>query len=165
MVSKKLYKLFIPVMVLLLVLSATSVSFAEGSQVVLQNGWFGVTYLGMTDNGDGTSTWSYQVDELGSGKGFKDLSHWVLGLGQCAVVTSASPTPYEVVKDPRTGVYGIKWDVGNSFKSGVFSFTLQGVWAETSVQVATKAGPGSDISWITGPSCESGGGNDDGGGE
>lgn len=163
MISKKIYRFLIPVVILLLVLSVASVSFAQGSQVVLQNGWFGVTYLGMTDNGDGTSTWSYQVDELGKGKGFKDLSHWVLGLGQCAVVTSASPTPYEVVKDPRTGVYGIKWDVSNSFTSGVFSFTLQGVWSETSVPVATKAGPGTDIQWITGPSCETGGGG--GGGD
>lgn len=160
MLFQKIFKFSIPVIILLLLLAPASVSFAEGSQVVLQNGWFGVTYLGMTDNGDGTSTWSYQVDELRSGKGFKDLSHWVLGLEQCAVVTNASPAPYEVVKDPRTGVYGVKWDVSNSFKSGIFSFTLQGVPSETSVQVATKAGPGSDISWITGPSCDSGNDND-----
>ena len=158
--ATKVYKGLSVALILLLALSVASVSFAQGSgdyQVTLQNGWFGVNYLGMTDNGDGTTTWSYQVDELGRGKGFKDLSHWVLGLGDCAEVISASPEPYEVGVDPTTGVYGIKWDTGDSFKSGVFSFTLQGSWYETWVEVATKAGRGSETGWIIGPSCGTGG--------
>ena len=159
----KVYRGLSVAIVLVLALSVASVSFAQGSgdyQVGLQNGWFGVTYLGMTDNGDGTSTWSYQVDELGSGKGFKDLSHWVLGLEDCVEVVSATPASYEVGQDPTTGVYGIKWETGDSFKSGVFSFTLQGVQSETWVTVATKAGRGSDTAWIIGPSCDSSGGSE-----
>jgi hypothetical protein len=155
MKSKMIYKNLVLTILLLLLLTVAPVSFADGSsQVTLQNGWFSVTYLGMTDNGDGTSTWTYQVDELGSGKGFKDLSHWTLGLEDSITVVSGNPGSYELGKDPKTGVRGIKWNVNDSFKSGTFSFTVQGVWAEGSVAVATKAGTGTETGQIIGPSSQ-----------
>lgn len=148
------YKALVTIVVMLLALSLAPASWADEGEDPQQDDWFRVSFLGMTINEDGTSTWSYRVEELGSGKGFKDLSHWVLGLGDCAEVIQANPAPYEVVKDPRTGIYGIKWEVNEGFESGVFSFTLDGVWPEGYVDVGTKAGRYIGIDSITGPSCE-----------
>jgi hypothetical protein len=146
--------IFIIIFVMSLMMPVNFTEAADSSQATLQNGWFKVSYLDMTDNGDGTSTWQYRVDEIKSVKGAKDLSHWVLGLGPCAKVLSASPSPYEVNKDPRTGVYGIKWEVSDQFSSGIFSFTLAGVWDKALVTVATKAGTQHGIQSIFGPSCQ-----------
>ena len=141
----------------LLSLLLAPVSWAEEDEypdVLLQDGWFGVAFLGVTYNEDGTSTWSYRVEELKSGKGFKDLSNWALGLDECVVVLNAEPASYDVGRNPHTGLYSIKWDVGNGLKSGRFSFTVEGVPFEAEVEVATKAGPHVDSGWIAGPSCD-----------
>jgi hypothetical protein len=108
-----------------------------------------VVFQGMTTNEDGTSTWSYEVSEPG-GK-CKDLSNWAVALPKDAVVVSAEPTPYEVGVNPHTGLYSIKWDVTDSFKSGVFTFTLDGSYTPGDVPCATKAGPTVVEGTVTGP--------------
>jgi hypothetical protein len=57
--------------------------------VILPN-CYKITFLGFTDNGDETSTWNYQVDELSCAQ---DLSNWVLELPTCTTVVGASPSP------------------------------------------------------------------------
>jgi hypothetical protein len=137
------------ILALLLTLLLTSVSWAESEEpyyVELQDGWFRITLteLEFGDYEGGTSTWTFFVEELGSGKGFKDLSHWVVGLPECAEFVSADPEGYEVGTDPRTGVYGVKWEVDDSFTDGYFSVTVVDTCNAELVTVATKAGPKSE---------------------
>jgi hypothetical protein len=114
------------------------------------------------ENNDGTSTYFYSVDEVEG----KDLSHWVLGLGENCTVIGADPEPYEVGEDPHSKLYGIKWEVNDDFESGYFSVTVDGVWTDQgTVQFATKAGRHSIINpeRITGPMCDDGSGGNPGG--
>jgi hypothetical protein len=151
-------------MIFALALSVASSSFAKGrgNSSESSEDWFEVDYVEVEQivNSDGTSTWTYRVTETGKGR---DLSHWVLGLGDCHTVVSADPQQYEVGQDPRTGVYGIKWDVSEAFESGYFSFTVDGVYETGPVNFATKAGRSIHQGWVDGPTCEEGN-DDDGGG-
>ena len=73
--------------------------------VILPN-CYKITFLGFADNGDGTSTWNYQVDELSCAQ---DLSNWVLELPACTTFVGASPSPWEAVHlDPNLHLIGIK---------------------------------------------------------
>ncbi len=97
-------------------------------------------FLGATDNGDGTSTWTYAITADGDEGNRNGLSHWTLGLDACltvvsppAGVTYSTPTnhPYcstpgvnclqgnyplvEYGPDPTTGVTGIRFgDASNN---------------------------------------------------
>jgi hypothetical protein len=118
--------------------------------VILPN-CYKITFLGFTDNGDGTSTWSYRVDELSCAQ---DLSNWMLELPACTTVVGASPSPWEVVQlDPNFHLNGIKWQTGTGFQSGDFSVTLTGDLTAGTVQVGAK-GPDVAIGSITGPACD-----------
>ena len=75
---------------------------------------YDVTYNGVTNNPDGTSTWSYTV-KPGAVTPAKGLSHWVLGL--CVpehdnkVQEPTDPDPWTQGTDSsHTGITGIKWD-------------------------------------------------------
>lgn len=115
-------------------------------------GGFDVNFDGVTNNNDGTSTWTYTVTGM---NGAHDLSHWVLALCENNVV-SASPSPWEVGTDPTSGVFGIKWDVPvNKFNGQVtFSVTLNGQYSQTTTEIAIKAS--TDIFYCStiGPECE-----------
>ncbi len=115
-------------------------------------GDYQVDFLGVTYNYQAnTTTFSYKVTGDGSGK---DLSHWVVALCSGHHVVSSNYN-YEVNTDPRTGVYGIKWDVSVSIGgSKTFTFTLSGIYPTASVQAAVKAGTTSYYGNITGPSCD-----------
>jgi uncharacterized repeat protein (TIGR01451 family) len=118
--------------------------------VTLENG-YRITFLGVTYNADGTSTWRYYVEEL---LGAQDLSNWVLELPACTSVVDASPEPWEVVHpDPNLRLNGIKWQTGAGFRAGEFTVTLTGHWAVGVRQVGAK---GPDAAWgeIAGPICE-----------
>jgi hypothetical protein len=118
--------------------------------VILPN-CYKITFLGFTDNGDGSSTWNYQVEELSCAQ---DLSNWVLELPACAGVVDASPSPWEVVQpDPNIRLNGIKWETRAGFQSGQFSVTLTGELTTGTVQVGAK-GPDVAIGQITGPACD-----------
>lgn len=118
--------------------------------VTLDNG-YRITFLGVTYNADGTSTWRYYVEELPSAQ---DLSNWVLELPDCTSVIDASPEPWEVVHpDPNLHLNGIKWETGTGFQQGEFTVTLTGHWAVGVTGVGAK---GPDTAWgeIAGPICE-----------
>jgi hypothetical protein len=118
--------------------------------VILPN-CYKITFLGFTDNRDGTSTWRYLVEELSCAQ---DLSNWVLELPACASVVDASPSPWEVVQpDPNVQLNGIKWQTGAGFESGEFSVTLSGDLTSGTVQVGAK-GPDVALGQITGPACD-----------
>jgi hypothetical protein len=130
--------------------TSTLTSIPAPVSVILPN-CYKITFLGFTDNGDGTSTWNYRVDELSCAQ---DLSNWVLELPACASVVGASPSPWEVVNpDPNHHLNGIKWQTGAGFQSGEFSVTLTGDLTTGTVQVGAK-GPDVAIGLITGPACD-----------
>jgi len=126
---------------------------AQGSPptvVTLENG-YRITFLGVTYNADGTSTWRYYVEEMA---GAQDLSNWVLELPACTSVVDASPEPWELVHpDPNLHLDGIKWQTGAGFRQGVFTVILTAHWA---VGVRTVGAKGPDAAWgeIAGPICE-----------
>jgi uncharacterized repeat protein (TIGR01451 family) len=118
--------------------------------VTLSNG-YRITFLGVTYNADGTSTWRYTVEELPSAQ---DLSNWVLELPDCVRVVTAWPEPWEVVHpDPNAHLDGIKWGASGLPGIGEFTLTLNGHWA---VGVTTVAAKGPDLAYglIAGPICE-----------
>jgi hypothetical protein len=86
----------------------------------------------------------------------KDLSNWVLELGDCVEVVDAT-APYELVDpDPNADLSGIKWETsgfgGDDFESGIFTITIAGPVSMGTVAVAAK---GPKVAWaeITGPVC------------
>jgi uncharacterized repeat protein (TIGR01451 family) len=118
--------------------------------VTLDNG-YRITFLDVTYNDDGTSTWRYYVEEM---PGAQDLSNWVLELPGCTYVVAASPEPWEAVyPDPNLHLNGIKWQTGAGFWRGEFTVTLAGHWA---VGVRMVGAKGPDAAWgeIAGPICE-----------
>jgi len=118
--------------------------------VTLENG-YRITFVGVTANPDGTSTWRYRVEELPSAQ---DLSNWVLELPACAHVLAAAPEPWELVRpDPNAGLFGIKWQTGAGFHEGEFGFVLSGHWPIGAMRVAAK-GPDVAFGTILGPVCE-----------
>ncbi len=91
-------------------LNSSSRTAAQHLDSVVLDG-YEVTFDGATDNGDGTSTWTYTIT-VSEAEGVQALSHWVLGLDLCAdaEVISADPDEFEIGEDPTTGVEGIKWE-------------------------------------------------------
>jgi len=122
--------------------------------VELQDGCFRITYLGTTYDADGTSTWRYEVQELGTGPECKDLSNWMVELPSCAPIVEAEPEPWEYVHpDPNFHMWGIKWETGAGFSQGEFWVTVEGHWAVGETNVAIKSGDGIDIAPLAGPIC------------
>jgi hypothetical protein len=117
---------------------------------VTHDNGYRITFEGVHDNGDGTSTWEYRVEELPEAQ---DLSNWVLELPACIVVLDAGPEPYELVDpDPNAQLSGIKWETGDGFQSGIFSFTAEAHGNVGVVEVAAK-GPDVAFGQISGPAC------------
>lgn len=117
-----------------------------------------VTFQGKTLNGDGSTTWSYFVENLdGPGCG---TSHWSLELCQPFAYDAfldATPGGARTSKagDPSTGIVGVKWNgIESGFTSGKFSVTLNGNFPEgSSIPLAIKLGAGVIAGTIQGPSC------------
>ncbi|MFC2084140.1 SdrD B-like domain-containing protein [Bacteroidota bacterium] len=116
-------------------------------------GGYDVYYNGVTYNPDGTSTWSYTMTGVDPQWA---LSHWVLALCENHVVDSASPSPWEVVLDPWTQLYGIKWDVlVEKDGSTTFIVTLDKHYDEAEVvQIAIKEDGKAFYCTTVGPSCD-----------
>ncbi|MFZ6028719.1 MAG: DUF5666 domain-containing protein [Chloroflexota bacterium] len=119
------------------------------TDIILPN-CYKITFLGFQDQGDGTSTWRYLVEELSCAQ---DLSNWMLELPDCAFVSDASPSPWEIVRpDPNHHLNGVKWETGAGFQRGEFSLTLSGELTLGTVHVGAK-GPDVEIGQIAGPAC------------
>ncbi|MBL1216282.1 MAG: hypothetical protein D8M59_02170 [Planctomycetes bacterium] len=113
---------------------------------------FEVSFVEVTYNDDGTSSWTYHVRELATGK---DLSHWNLALGDSHQVMSGTTDGYEVGIDGSTGFFGIKWDVTEGFAEGDFTIVLDkhygGTEGGNGIGVLAKGGRLPDTSEIFGP--------------
>lgn len=96
-------------------------------------------------------TWTYRVREERG----RDLSHWGLCVDPCVYqhLTGISPAGYEIGYDGSTGYYGIKWELNDAFKSGDFSFTLDGDFAPGRVGIVVKGGKNHRVVSYVGPTC------------
>jgi len=109
-----------------------------------------VEWIATTFNTNGTSSWTYRVRELDTGK---DLSHWNLALSEDHEVASGTTPGYDLGVDGSTGFYGIKWDVEDGFQTGEFTIVLEGHYfgADLSCGVLAKGGNQADIGGIFAP--------------
>ena len=139
-------------LIVLLVVMAGAIAFADVGVPVYFNSHF-IVFNGKTyDPALDRSTWSYTVTSSGS----PAISHWILGL--CLpdhVVTAASPSNWSIVDpDKFTGVSGIKWDQGFDTETTIdFLVTLVGDWEVEPVNAGIKAGQLVFTGTIDGPSC------------
>jgi hypothetical protein len=106
-----------------------------------------VEFLGVDDK-----TWSYEISEVSG----KSLSHWNIGIENCLdhIISYSPEEGYEAGTDGSTGFVGVKWDLAESFTSGIFSFTLDDYYAISTVEILAKAGPNSGTAYIAGPDCD-----------
>jgi hypothetical protein len=146
-------------------------------------GIFIVSFLGKTDNPDGTSTWTYAVtsDNETGAQGSPALSHWDLGLCSPAIdgvspghgetyttvgsfdgATGRAGIEYtvEIGLNPHTGIRGIKFENGDpnlgedgQVETDIFQFTLDDHYDTTCVEVGTKGGGEVNQGYILGPAC------------
>jgi len=119
------------------------------------NDAFRVTFLDVTFNDDGTSSWTYKVEELDGGA---DMSHWALAINECHTVMPGTTEGYDLGIDGSSGFYGIKWDVEDGFEVGEFTIVLDkhyaGTEGGTGIGVLTKGGHHPDVDEIFGPTCD-----------
>ncbi len=106
---------------------------------------------GVTNNGDGTSTWTYTVYPCGAGR---CMHRWVLELASYHTVVSSNPQGH-VGYAPGIGVYGIYWnvDIRPDDPPQTFTFTLSEQYAVTAVRVAARVPPDDAIGSLDGPCC------------
>jgi hypothetical protein len=120
-----------------------------------------ITFQGRTVNADGTTTWSYQLENLDH----CDTKYWVLemcnpksGASVYDAFVSAWPNGYRTDKDGNysTGIVGVKWTVDKGFKSGKFSLKLsQDFLIDSNVDLGIKVGKSSVVDGtIEGPKCK-----------
>ncbi|MCC7409500.1 MAG: hypothetical protein IT442_15660 [Phycisphaeraceae bacterium] len=95
------------------------------------------------------NVWTYKVEELEG----RDLSHWLIDLGDCLRFVVGTSTGATVGPDGSTGYSGIKWNTPDSFSSGEFSFTMDKDYGPGTVLVLAKAGDGFVTGEIYGPDC------------
>jgi hypothetical protein len=161
-VTKYISKLFVIVCILTAALMPLSVRAQSGVcdgtgpedveviTVVNKNGPSDIQITCVSHNGP---TWTYEVKELVIKNG---LSHWVLGIVTCLDnVISSSPQANDIGKDGNRDFYGIKWETGESFTSGLFSFTLDDDYPASlmPLEALAKAGKEYAVGNITGPDC------------
>lgn len=109
-----------------------------------------VSFLGMDENGDGTTMWRYEVEEEPCAQ---DLGNWVLELPTCAQIVDADPSPWEAVNpDPNIQLNGIKWQTGAGFEEGEFMVMLSDNLAVGETSFGVK-GPDVAMGSIAGPVC------------
>lgn len=113
-----------------------------------------VSFVDVSFNANGTSSWTYHVRELPTGK---DLSHWNLGLCEEHGIMEGTTPGYVVGIDGSTGFYGIKWDVDDTFSEGDFTIVLDqhygGTEGGNGIGVLAKGGKDPDTAEIFGPTC------------
>jgi len=95
------------------------------------------------------NVWSYKVEEVNG----RDLSHWLIDLGNCLQFVIGTSTGATVGYDGSTGYTGIKWDTPDSFSSGTFSFTMDKDYGPGTILVLAKAGNGYVTGDLYGPDC------------
>ncbi len=107
--------------------------------------------------------WTYEVNKLEG----QDLSYWMLDVGACLDhMLTSNPAATALGMDAATNFTGIKWGVASGFSAGLFSFSLDGDYAEGTIAALAKVGADAASGSIAGPICDdnSGGGGTPGGG-
>ena len=103
------------------------------------------------------NNWEYTVSN-GPGNE-KNLSHWDLGILNCQSHTSASPIPDLWGSDPAGGGFsGVKWNTDGGvdpLTGDTFTLTLDGAYAEKTVDVLAKSATYYGKCTIVGPDCSS----------
>jgi hypothetical protein len=118
-----------------------------GSYSTVTSNCFEVGLTSETKNADGTTTWTYRVQEHGC----QDLSNWVLATGNCPIVSGSNG--YQIVSpDPNALLYGVKWEVGGGFSDATFSITTSG-GTRGSIKFGAK-GPKVAYGLVEGPICK-----------
>jgi len=96
--------------------------------------------------GKSTNTWTYKVTGV---KG-RTLSHWSIGMGNCAGHVNSSPDSDGSVKvDGSTPFVGLKWNT----EGGTFSFTLDGNYEAGPLKAMAKTATIFKTGAIMGPDC------------
>lgn len=135
-----------------------------------------ITFVDAVCNSDNTQTWKYSISITTTSPPGQEISDWVLQLCSNPVqkvvnfsapagitaetetfrscLSNSSPPP------PITTFNGIKYDgVNNNNVTGTYTFTINGCFQKTDVNIAVKTGGGDPSSAtcflgvITGPSC------------
>lgn len=154
--SKTVFAVFTGLFVLALLVASPPAAFADGDggdggcDDSDPAGIYRVTFVSVTYNADGTSTWSYTVTKTSSGS---SLSYWVMRLCHDAEVVSSSPAGAIVGYHSAVDMYGIKW-IG-SIPLGVpvpYSFTLDRHYEKTDAKFAVKYGTEKKFGEVCGPS-------------
>ena len=146
---KSLHKIFLLLTLLSFSMACNFVTSIGESNTPLD--CYRVTFLELTEDAGGTSTWRYSVEELACAQ---DLSNWMLELPECATVVDASPSPWEIVQpDPNFHFNGIKWQTGTGFQSEDFSVVLSGELTTGMVKYGVK-GPDAAVGLVQGPVCD-----------
>lgn len=111
-------------------------------------GW-SLTYLGKTyDSASNTTTFGYKMTAQ---SWEKNLSHWVIELGD-APLTSSACTNEKYGLDPTTGIYGWKCDDGLAAGSTrAYSVTMGGNLGEAKTAYSVKGGTYFAVGETTGP--------------
>ncbi|MBU1019792.1 MAG: LruC domain-containing protein, partial [Firmicutes bacterium] len=131
----------------------------DGSYDITTFGGFTFEFIGVTENINGTSTWTYTVTgDNPVNPDYKNLYHWALALCEDEHnVIEANYNGHESYNENYLNFYGIKWDQGIDKENGVktFSFTLDDQYNVVPVVVGFKNVDG-DLFYcqIYGPSCE-----------
>ncbi len=112
-----------------------------------------ISLSGMTNNGDGTSTWTYSVERLPCDQ---EVNFVLLEIPACANVANAAPLPFQVVfPDPELKVDGVKWELPSDFESGVFTVVFAGSLSEGELNAGLGAPGVEPVSVaIEGPACK-----------
>ena len=111
-----------------------------------------ISFIGVTYNQDGTSSWTYRVEELRG----KDLSHWNIGLHPDMDVMPGTTAGYDFGVDGSTDYFGIKWDVNEGFSDDTFTVVLDRwyVGADTVDGILAKGGRNPDTGDLFVPTIE-----------
>jgi len=106
---------------------------------------------GVTYNDDGTSTWTYTVQDCGA---TRRLQRWALEIATYHSVVSSNP-PASVGWVPALSLYGIYWnvDIRPGDPPQTFTFTLSEQYPPVVVQVAARVPPDEAIGSLDGPCC------------
>lgn len=119
---------------------------------------FEIYLYSVTNNVDGTQTWTYAVTKTADGPSYKDLSHWDLDLATCASSNIADFHGGSWGPDPAAGtcVSGdvFKWNWGFSYgDTEYYTLTTDKWYAATDVTAIMKFGTTCETGTIPGPDC------------
>lgn len=130
----------------------------SGTHSVVKIAHFEIYLYSVTNNVDGTQTWTYAVTKTSDGSAYKDLSHWDVVLSACSSSNIVDFHGGEWGADPSASdcVSGdvFKWDWGFSYgDTEYYSLTTDKQYEATDVTAVLKFGTSCETGVIPGPDC------------